>query len=115
MRKFLNCRATGSAKTNKSKIKHTWFPMLRDKYKHGLKYFRLYDREGNTKLENVKGKRVGMNMEGRIVRCPKEKSGEQKRRKKERVEVSSFLLVTYRRYFDTSRFAQIKCHLLPLE
>lgn len=38
----------------------------------------------------------------------REKDGKEK-------EVSSFFLVTYRRYFDTSRFAQIKCHMLPLE
>lgn len=110
--------------------------------KHGLKYFRLYDAE--IKLNHrkktrerereryTKSERECLYVCVRV--CMREKEKERKKRARKRIkkdwigrikmlrektrkekEVSSFLFVTHRRYFDTSRFAQIKCHVLPLE
>ncbi|CAL1679238.1 unnamed protein product [Lasius platythorax] len=63
----------------------------------------------NTALNIFRRRRTREDTDLREVICdaPREKAGNEK--------VSSFFLVTYRRYFDTSRFAQIKCHSLPLE
>lgn len=57
--------------------------MLRDKYKHGLKYFRLYDGEGKMKLENVKGCRGKGNghAEGLWCDTPRKEPKERKKTK----------------------------------
>jgi len=45
------------------------------------------------------------------LRCSKKKKRRKRKNRKKKNRYVIVLLVMYRRYFDTSRFAQIKCHI----